>query len=758
MINRFNNLSSESVLQLNSWFEVSTLTGQPRMNVLWRGSRTTYVTEFLTKTGYRHAYDVKTFIDYFEERKYKLENRYHTDQDFATLCDNYHKPDSVFLPVVLKKIEIEPGLSTLWGKMASNKFFKKSELYTSRLDKWLFSTDELNLDAEDLRPIMKNLLAYRHPLTKPRLENFEQFVSLRTLWGTSGSTNETVDKEFKKTKWQNALLMSDTELLDLVRKAKTPVYSIIEKSEPNTVRAVVLVDLVTYLIESYGSFYLDQLLVDHPVFYNWKSDTARYNYWLSVVNKIKLGYWFLDLDWSGWDENLKDSIYQVALDCILDVLDLYAPDFRKFEPYLRTAVKGAFLKGYKSRTTLSGLASGRRWTTLLNSVINAAFILYAAQATSIATDGNDFLVTLGDDSQTMVPSKEAAESMMEFLNSLGAKVNVSKSKITNDSPEFLKLTAYTTAVTGDQVRAVRSVLWSTEDEMHVSDDLESLQLRADLWLKLLSRIKNSPSKAFDYESVYDLMLQDLSRKSRIPKEKIFRIVNTPQALGGLGFSAAARNPLGLQIVSGKISEDHRRYPLKVPGLYSKLSSSIYSLARQTLPKTAVRKPGRWEYLRPTVWENDHVATPFGRHYVTLLTSANILTADRSRITTFVTDQLWLSQLTMKQLTNYKNEPISPTLTSSITGLLAKWSKNITFEEASGDAVSKPPIPRSAILNFGEVLSSHIWKYIWNGFFLPSIMRHLNTGKYKHTLKVAQHLLDDTQFFPHARSGAVFFGE
>ena len=177
--------------------------------------------------------------------------------------------------------------------------------------------------------------------------------------------------------------------------------------------------MVTYLIESYGSFYLDQLLIDHPVFYNWKTDTARYNYWLSVIDKIKRGYWFLDLDWSGWDENLKDAIYQVALDCILDVLDTYAPDFRRFEPYLRKAVNGAFLKGYKRRTTLSGLASGRRWTTLLNSVINAAFILYAAQMTGINAEGSDILVTLGDDSQTVVPSKESAETLMEFLNSLG---------------------------------------------------------------------------------------------------------------------------------------------------------------------------------------------------------------------------------------------------------------------------------------------------------------------------------------------------
>lgn len=745
MINSFLKLSSKDVENLLSFVESCTLGQNHRVNYLWRGERVHYVLDFLRSTGFVNINDLETLVSFFEDRKYRYSQRYHNDYLFARLCEGYHKRDSCFLPVVLKKIESTPGLSTLWGKLAPKKEFLKSKVYLDRIQSWLYTPKVLDFDLAKVRSTVKRLLGRLKIPQKPRLRNFAEFISLRTLWGTSGSTDVPVSKLYNKTKWQDALLLSDAELISIVNKSLSrgyPIYSIIPKQEPNTVRAVVLVDLVTYLIESYGSYYLDDMLSDHPVFFNWKSESERFKYWISVLDGIRKGNTYLDLDWSNWDANLNDEMYQIILDETVKVISPFCPDFEMFVPYLKSAVSGAVLRGFPGKTS-NGLASGRRWTTYINSVLNAVFLILAGEQFGLdLLNTPNALVTLGDDSQTMLQVPHLAEYMFDWLNDRGASVNKSKSKITRDRPEFLKLTAQGLTVAGDQVRAVRSILWSTENET-VKDARANpnLQTRADIWVKFISRVYQSSEKYFDTTLCSKTMLRDFSGKTRLPIGKLYRLVNTAQAYGGLGFSDQAKDKLGVEFISGE-RQRVVNLPLKVPKFYDKVFSSIQRLGQQTLIPQLKASDKNWKYVRKSVVRDmSKIDDNIQGKLVTVVTNRNLVPVDSSTPERLALDRLWLSQLTFDELNNYKSAGISSTLKGAISTLLSVWSKHIAYDELSSGSISSPPVPRSAIIAVGEVLCNYIWRFVWSTTLLPNKLRKLSTASYMHLVVVGQHLFD-----------------
>jgi len=747
MLKLFYQLSSEDVKSLVVFTETCNIGQNYRINYLWQGERVHYVLKFLEQTGFVYIDDVKTFIAHFEESSYVYSSRYHNDFMFKRLCDSYHFKNSCFLPVVLKKVESVPGLSTLWGKLSPTPEFLKSSVYRDRLNSWLFTEQKRGFDLDKMSIAIDRLLGRLHLPKKPKLNNFEQFISLRTLWGTSGSTDVPVSRLYKKTKWQDALLMSDDELMQHVNsslKRGHPIYSIIPKQEPNTVRAVVLVDLVTYLIESYLSYYLDDMLSDHPVFYNWKSEYHRFKYWMSVINNVRNGHYYLDLDWKNWDENMTDEIYQRILDKLLAILKPFVPDLDRFVPYLRSAVKGAVVRGFPGKT-VNGLASGRRWTTLLNSIINAAFIMLACEEFNLdILSIPEGLVTLGDDSQTLTVDNYLSESIMDWLNSQGATINKAKSKITNSNPEFLKLTVQTNTVSGDQVRAVRSILWSTENEVNSLTDKRpdpNLQTRADLWVKLLSRVLNADQPVFNKQMLQSVFYMDLSKKTRIPIPKVWRLVNSAQAYGGLGFSDLATNKLGLQQIVPAMSQRVVQLPLRVPQFYNKVYNSMMRLANQTLLTKLVPTSSSWKYVRKQTLRDIIKIDSLENRIVTVVTSRNMVAIDSTDPIKFAIDKLWLSQLTFDELKQYSVAPISKTLKSSIYTMLSVWSKHIVFDELSGSTITSPPVPRAGILGCGEVLCNHIWNFVWSTSLLPNKLRRLTTASYMSLLVTGQHFMD-----------------
>lgn len=735
MLNAYYKLSEKDVKTLIEYVRNTTISQNYRINFLWKGQRTDYVLSFLAQCGFSGLDDVKSFIDHFQNFKYKNQTRYIHDIEFRILTDLYHIKDSSFLPVVLKKIEDRSGLSTLWGKVAPKGTWRKTQIYENRLDSWLFNSKSLNIDTDRFTSVVRRLLSFRAPLSKPKLASFEQFVSLRTLWGTSGSTDVVVDKSVPKTKWQNALLMTDDEILKLVKdnESKAPVYSIIDKSESNTVRAVVLVDLVTYLIESYGSYYLDQMLRNHPVFYNWKDASHRYAYWAGVVSKLQDSEWYADFDWSGWDENLIDELYQVVLNETLTILDLYAPDYKRFAGYLSRAVNGAFLKGYKRRTTTSGLASGRRWTTYINSVVNAAFLVLACEELGYDVLAvPDALVTLGDDSQTLMRPSHLADSITTILDSFGAKINKQKSKVTNTDPEFLKFIATTTSVTGVELRAIRSIIWSSDEEIGATDNV---QTRLDVWTKFISRVKNTRDSLFSYEMVFDLFLRDISNKTRLSKSKVYALCRTPTALDGWGVLPAQAPYVGYEFTPPRYRlKDAPK--LKVPSIYGEFRHSIEGLASQTLVRPVKESDSHFRLVRREAREYNKKS--LGGHYILPLRTQNYIIPDRNNVVKYTTDQLWLSQVTLDQLRDLKQQPISPQLKGSIKSLLAAWSLDLTFKEVSKSEVTSPAVQRVEIIEKGEVVAGYFWSYVYSSFFLPYKTRRMDVGYFRTLLFSAQY--------------------
>jgi hypothetical protein len=234
---------------------------------------------------------------------------------------------------------------------------------------------------------------------------------------------------------------------------------------------VILADTATYLHMSYISYYLDGWLSDNLYMYNWMGHHKRTAFWNNFAANTRFkSRHVVDLDFSEWDGSMSMDLLLLAIEELERlcagrgrVSDLLNPSFAQLRHLVTHTTIGRDEAGLtSSRLVTSGILSGWRWTTLLNSLINAALQLIIL--------GRADIVTLGDDVHAEVDARPDMARIVADAAELGFKVNAAKSHVsmrTDDvmSAEFLKMSSSDGSMPrGDPVRVVRSILWSREAE------------------------------------------------------------------------------------------------------------------------------------------------------------------------------------------------------------------------------------------------------------------------------------------------------
>lgn len=384
-------------------------------------------------------------------------------------------------------------LSTSFGKFSLVDEFRL-EYRDARLDKWMFTERKHDINGDEdefyreFEVSVNNILSeYDVSMNKRKYLTIEEFVNEIGLWGTAGSIYgveilDNIRSEVKKNKWSVALVNNKR---DLINKIKTAIkekwnvrYKSMEKMESTNVRYVVVADMITYLVEAYLSYHFEAGLWNIPCLFTFKNNEYKLKFFDQRRLQRILRKNILDIDYSGWDENVNLRMIWLCIRCLwLKCL----PDdkFYEFWEYLLFAVYNSYLDDKKIE---NGLGSGRRWTALLNGIINAAINDLAIRMNKkkninvVYNSVNDImLAVLGDDSDSMFNSVDDCKNHAIMLDSMKFTINMLKSKI--NEGEFLKINYNERGVSESPFRLLRSLLWSTEDERSVD---KSLQVNARL--------------------------------------------------------------------------------------------------------------------------------------------------------------------------------------------------------------------------------------------------------------------------------------
>lgn len=423
------------------------------------------------------------------------------------------------------------GLYTLFNKMAVDPDHEKEFFETyhkPRIEKWLFTKYEKSEHFKSrFKSKIREIVA---KISSSRTIDFETFIDERALWATSGATDrkDEVLRGFKKTKSSWAWSKKTSKILELYDRATINHrcdFSYIEKNEPGAVRLVILTDTFSYLAMSFVSHCIDKSLGNINGLFNYYDNRKKLRFWSSCIDSIHMGTWNTDVDFTGWDES-------VSHDIVNELFDAMTEHFGIIDPYLvkyMNDIKGFFNNSYiLGEKIVNGLASGLRWTTFINSMVNLALNQIALEDLDASWAVNK-LVVLGDD--VHIDSRVELKGYFELLNSYGFEVNLRKSHVSRDWGEFLKMKITKDGVRGDFVRGLRSLMWNSDDERDNGSKMAIMNQRIDIWVRLFSRnVRYSVKRSVIIDDLFH------AAGSTIPKRTIDELLDTPRSLGGLGLT------------------------------------------------------------------------------------------------------------------------------------------------------------------------------------------------------------------------------
>lgn len=472
--------------------------------------------------------------------------------------------DNVCVLVLLLKYCKDVELSDLAS--AFGRFYLineyENEYRKERFDKWMFTKREHTIDGDEelfYKEFEKSADRILSKFDVGKINNkfitLEEFIKEVGLWGTSGSMfGMELPKDFKdkikKNKWGLAFSVEGVkmvnEVLDAIKYKKNVYYKSMQKNESTNVRYVVVADMVTYFIEAYISYFIEDSIGAIPSLYSFKSNRYKLNWFEKRKLKLLLKKHILDIDYSGWDENI--TLRMLAIVILKLKLKTQRSFLDNMFDFLIHAVYNSYLDGEKIE---NGLGSGRRWTTLLNSLINAIISDMAIRMSNNQMDDLDAVGTesidlgvVGDDMDGVFESIDAIMRYIKALDSMNFSINKLKSKV--DLPEFLKINYGLLGVSESPFRMLRSVLYSTEDERDQSKS-EQVNSRLDNWAKILGRLNSyfrlQGEAIPEPVGLTELIIGDIWHvlDKKYSRKYIYRFLQSPSTVGGGGLGLKTIN-------------------------------------------------------------------------------------------------------------------------------------------------------------------------------------------------------------------------
>lgn len=429
-------------------------------------------------------------------------------REFAALIqrvtNHYNLHDYKILPayncalaLILKKIDAKlqalEGSYTLFNRLSLRQDVPGAfaAVFEKRLNSWLLTKPENSAaHAASLKPYIQAVLSKWRPI---RTVSFKTWLLTRSYWARSGATDQVTWPGLSHTKASWAYSLTDDELWAwwLEHKDDDVRWKVFVKpDEVASFRLIVNSDTVTYLKMAYVSYLCESSLKGSGMF-AFEDSAGKLSLMTRIQDALARGEWGVAFDGSGWDECITEDLITITVsELIKDVQDREA-GLDTLQRQLKTALVD--LPNGKEIKPINGLASGLRWTTLINSVINMALQLKTATDAGVRWT---VVSTLGDDVVALTATKFSLEDAAKAYSSAGFKLNVSKSHAGPGRVEFLKQYIIPGRVSGVPLRALRAIMFSSSSEM---EDAETLwHQRNMLWAKFAARMGGAVAYMFPH--------------------------------------------------------------------------------------------------------------------------------------------------------------------------------------------------------------------------------------------------------------------
>jgi len=392
--------------------------------------------------------------------------------------------------------------------------------------KWIDDTISL-ITFEQLPCGFDDFVRFRDAWANPGASTLGQTARFEVLMGARGTKKVTA-----RSKWMKALSLSDAEVIEQSRAGGPALVRPFRKAdEPAKARTVQCYDTLSLIRVSYMALAIKDL----NGVKTWT--TAEMGQKAKLAARRDLlrpdGFTRVCVDQSEFDINQAKEAVVYAIKALFSrIIKFGGRDARKIAEAELNSLEGAFLELPRERVPWKkGVLSGYKWTSLIDSILNRAATMTVASRLGWRVRAGLFH---GDDAIIKVDGDGAGDLAGEFQR-LGLSVNPLKTWVSRDRCEYLHemYCSRSKRVLGFPARVAKSVMWK-KPAMGGSDSrgVAAVNEDIDLYRKLERR---------------GLLCGLALAKRRLgrldpssDRKKLLEALDTPLALGGLGFGSAGR--------------------------------------------------------------------------------------------------------------------------------------------------------------------------------------------------------------------------
>lgn len=391
----------------------------------------------------------------------------------------------------------------------------------------------------------------------------ETFLSDPKYWATTGSSDGIrltgIDgTRARKSKWATAYASKINYLFSLFMSRETQRNRVSTKRELGKPRLIIAGDLPNYLRMAYISYWLEDVLRDHPnttLFYN-KAQTLTL--WIKMIEgtiPIEQSHSDKDpvnltLDESKFDHMVNSRMLLINLLSIQSFIENYCITIMKYPMLLAIdlIIRSLVDQGYVLVRNIdgkivyipikNGILSGWRWTALLDTISNFAKVIAFRIVTMLrnGTSLNEFFLdpitnftSQGDDLRSKSRSYMHAETFTKLYAESGFQVHPKKFFVSPYADEFLrKVALYGQKLIGYPARGVATLIFRNPIRSAPLEGESRIRERIANWLVVYRRTQ------IPFEQFQRHILKDVSQMTNFSKDTLRTYMHAMSNAGGMG--------------------------------------------------------------------------------------------------------------------------------------------------------------------------------------------------------------------------------
>lgn len=381
---------------------------------------------------------------------------------------------------------------------------------------------------------------WRKPDEVPTVDEWlARGIWMRGRGGTGGKTTVYSGGRRIRTrsnKGVDAVTATDYQLAKELKNVTPQVMVVLQKSEPGKVRPVVKADNANFRKMDYLSCIVEKGLRRSRRIALFHGSDGDERMDISILRNLHRGY-NVPLDQGSFDHRQGKPSILTILVALYDVCiassghsemeEVWAAFWDSF-----THKDSKVILGKKEYRWQNGVASGWRWTGLLDSLLNlCSFDVLTEEAARGRNHQYWSSIHMGDDIHFKVNSIPAIRALIEQYNNNGYEVHPAKTYVSHRRTEFLRRSYEEGGIVGYLPRTLVSLLARNP----ITDQPISKASRFSdrLTLGLLATLRGASPRA-----VSCFLLED-AKQMGLRREDVCDFALTPAAVGGAGLSAVS---------------------------------------------------------------------------------------------------------------------------------------------------------------------------------------------------------------------------